>query len=94
MPYFALTYAATEDFATLRAPYRNEHLALVSSYVDTGELLLGGAMGQQLDGALLIFQCDSADRVKQFVAQDPYVREGIIKGWQIWPWEVVAGSLL
>lgn len=53
--YFAVVYDYVPDILERRGQYRAEHLALANQLVDEGKVLLGGAWGSPVDGALLIF---------------------------------------
>lgn len=54
MKYFLLFYEAGADYAERRQPYRTEHLQYGMAAVERGELILGGAYGDQVDGAVLV----------------------------------------
>ncbi len=88
--YFALLYDVVEDYRERRAPLRAAHLALAERFSAEGKLLLGGAFDPP-DGALLVFQADSAAEVEAFVRQDPYVVNGLVRAWRVKPWTVVVG---
>ena len=90
--HWLLTYDYVDDIITRRAPFRDGHLALVRELHDRGALLMAGAVGDPVDGALLVFTADDRVVVEQFVAQDPYVREGLVTAWQVRPWNVVVGQ--
>jgi uncharacterized protein YciI len=87
-----LTYDYVDDIATRRAPFREAHLALVRDLHDRGVLLMAGAVGEPIDGALLVFSAEGQAAVEDFVARDPYVREGLVTGWRVRPWHVVVGQ--
>ena len=92
MPYFALFYEVVDDFVERRAPFRQQHLQLVEQTHARGELLLAGVLAEPADRALLVFRC--ADRVipETFVSQDPYVVNGLVKKWEVRPWNNVIGN--
>jgi uncharacterized protein YciI len=92
--YFLLFYDYVENIVERRAPYREAHLGLVREYVARGELVLGGAFSDPVDGAALVFKVDSRATVDEFVAKDPYVVDGLVTGWRIREWTVVVGSAL
>lgn len=58
-----------------------------------GELVLGGAYADPVDGALLIFQGKDARVAEQFAESDPYVRHGLVARWWVRPWTTVVGDL-
>jgi uncharacterized protein len=39
----------------------------------------------------LFAPADDATAVEDFVARDPYVAQGLVAGWRMRPWTVVAG---
>lgn len=92
MPYFALIYDVVDDFVRRRAPYREEHLRLAGEASDRGELLLGGALGEPPNGALLVFRAPARTVAEDFAKSDPYVRQGLVTRWEVRPWAVVIGS--
>lgn len=92
MPYFALFYHVVDNYAERRQPYRAEHLRLVQEARNRGDLLLAGALGEPIDGALLVFRVPDRSIVEDFARNDPYVRNGLITRWDIKPWAVVTDT--
>jgi uncharacterized protein YciI len=90
--HWLLTYDYVEDIAARRAPLREAHLGLVRDLHDRGVLLMAGAVGDPIDGALLVFTAEDQAVVEEFVAQDPYVKGGLVTAWQVRPWNVVVGQ--
>lgn len=90
--YYLLLYDYVENIVERRAPHREEHLKLAWEAQARDQLLLGGAYGDTVDGAVLVFRADDASIVEEFVRQDPYVRGGLVTRWRIRPWSVVVGS--
>mgnify|MGYP001501799822 CR=1 FL=1 len=90
--YFILSYDYVPDVLEKRAPHRPDHLALAKEYHAAGKLLLAGAFAPPTDGALFVFRVDSATEVEAFVRTDPYVKNGIVSGHRIRPWNVVVGE--
>jgi uncharacterized protein YciI len=94
VPYFLLLYDVVPDYVARRAPLRKDHLHLAQAAVSRGDLLLGGALDDPVDGAALVFRADDAAVVEEFVRNDPYVTNGLVTRWRVRPWNVVVGSLL
>jgi uncharacterized protein YciI len=92
MPYYALFYEAVDDFIARRGTYRDEHLRQAREAYARGELVLAGALADPADGALLVFQGESAAAAEAFARQDPYVKNGLITKWKVRPWTVVVGN--
>lgn len=86
--FYLLMYDVVENYIERRAPFREEHLHLAREYADKGLLVLGGALADPVDSAVLVFEAESIEPVQVFVARDPYVREGLIRAHRIRPWNV------
>jgi uncharacterized protein YciI len=92
--HYLLLYEYVENAVERRAPLREGHLRLAGEAVARGELLLGGAFSEPLDGAALLFRADDPSVVEAFVRRDPYVANGVVTGWRIRPWTIVVGALM
>lgn len=90
--HFLLFYEAGEDFVTRRAEFRSAHLELAWAASKRGELVLGGALADPVDGALLLFKADSPAVAENFARVDPYVTSGVVKRWHVRQWNTVAGE--
>lgn len=93
MKHYLLIYDLVEDYATRRGPLRRSHLGYAQPFVERGELLLAGALAQPMDRAILLFQGDSSAAAEAFARNDPYVREGLVSGWEVREWTTVVGPL-
>ncbi len=91
--HFLLFYDVTADYVERRAEYRNEHLRLAWDSSARGELILGGALTEPVNGAVLLFKADSALVVEEFAKNDPYVRNGLVTSWRVRKWMTVVGDL-
>ncbi len=90
--HYLLFYTTAPDYLQRRATCRDEHLALCWKAVERGELVLGGALAEPVDGAVLLFQGDSPQVAERFAAADPYVRSGLVVAWKVRPWTTVVGA--
>jgi uncharacterized protein YciI len=90
--HYLLIYDYVPDVLTRREAFRSAHLTLAWQAQERGELLLGGALTDPTDGAVLLFQGDSPAAAEAFVAADPYVRGGLVARWRIRPWLTVVGD--
>jgi uncharacterized protein len=88
--HLVLEYALADDYLDRRAALRDQHLALLRTAHERGELLLAGALPDPYDRALLVWTAPR-ETVERFVAQDPYVTQGLVTGWTIRDWNVVVG---
>ena len=70
-PHFALFYDYVPDVLERRQPHRQAHLALVKDFKERGKFVMGGAMADPVDSALIVF----TDRhsAESFALEDPYV---------------------
>lgn len=92
MNYYALIYHLTDDYLERRPAFRAEHLQLAKDAEARGELVLGGAYSDPADTALLVWRGEDASAAENFVANDPYVKNGLIERWEIRPYTVVIGT--
>jgi len=90
--HYLLFYEVGSDYAERRAEFRAEHLALAWKACSQGELILGGALADPLDGAVLLFRGNSPDVAERFAAADPYVKHGLVKRWRVRTWNTVVGE--
>ena len=89
--HYLLFYDVVEDYVTRRVPFRGAHLALARRAVERGELVLGGALTDPVDGALLLFKGTSPDVAASFAKADPYVTNGLVTRWRVREWTTVVG---
>ena len=90
--HFLLFYEVGEDYVTKRAQFRERHLKQAWEASDRGELLLGGAFANPVDGAVLLFKGESAEVAERFARADPYVVNGAVKRWYVREWTTVVGQ--
>ena len=91
--HYLLFYDVEADYVTRRVPLRSAHLDYARRYVERGELILGGALAQPADAAILLFQATSPSLVEAFAQDDPYVTGGLVKRWWVREWTTVVGPL-
>ena len=92
MRHYLLFYEVGEDYVAQRAKFRDEHLAKAWAAIRRGELVLGGALANPIDGALLLFLGDSPAVAEEFARADPYVTGGAVKRWYVREWTTVVGE--
>lgn len=90
--YYLLFYKTVENYIERRAPYRAEHLKMAREAADSGQLVMGGALADPADGAVLVFRGDGPEAAEAFAKNDPYVKNGLIREWSVRPWTVVIGG--
>ncbi len=90
--HYLLLYDVVPDYVERRQAFRAEHLALARAAHERGELLLGGALADPVDGAVLLFQGESGAAAEAFAAADPYVKNGLVTRWRVRQWTIVIGA--
>lgn len=90
--HYLLFYEVVADYAERRNVYRSEHLARAWKAHEEGRLVLGGALADPVDGAVLLFQGDSAEVAESFAKNDPYVKNGLVTRWWVRAWNTVVGE--
>ncbi len=91
--HYLLFYDVADDYLSRRGEFRNEHLKMGWEAADRGELILGGALANPVDGAVLLFKGDSPEVAEKFARADPYVLNGLVKRWHVREWTTVIGDL-
>lgn len=90
--HYLLFYDVVDDYVQRRAAFRDAHLALAWQAQARGELVIGGALADPVDGAVLVFSGDSPAVAEAFAAADPYVRNGLVTKWRVRTWTTVVGD--
>jgi uncharacterized protein YciI len=89
--HYLLFYDVVDDYVTRRAAFRRDHIALARDAAARGELVLAGAFANPPDGAVFLFRGSSPAAAEAFAAADPYVKNGLVKGWRVREWTTVVG---
>ncbi len=92
MAHFLLIYDLAPDYLERRAGFRDQHLALAWEAAGKGALVLGGALADPVDQAMLLFAGDSPVVAEDFARADPYVAHGLVTAWRVRPWTSVVGE--
>ena len=90
--HYLLFYDVVTDYVTKRAPFRAAHLEYARRAVERDELVLGGALANPADGAVLLFRGASPAAAEAFAAADPYVLNGVVLKWRVREWTTVVGK--
>jgi uncharacterized protein YciI len=89
--YLLLFYDVVADYAERRLAFRAEHIAHAQTACNRGELVLGGALADPIDGAVLLFRGESPIVAERFATADPYVINGLVTRWRVRRWTPVVG---
>lgn len=92
MKHFLLFYKAADDYLDRRAEFRDAHLTKAWAAHRDGRLVLGGALADPVDGAVLLFRGNDASVAEEFAKVDPYVTNGLVESWRVREWTTVAGE--
>jgi uncharacterized protein YciI len=85
-----LFYDYVEDILDRRGPYREAHLARISSERDAERIVMAGAVGDPPHGGMFVFAESVAPaEVESFAEEDPYVLAGLVSARRVEPWTVV-----
>lgn len=90
--HYLLFYEAGENYEERRKPFRAAHLRHARESVARGELVLGGAYANPVDGAAILFRGSSPAAAETFARTDPYVVNGVVKSWRVREWTTVVGE--
>lgn len=90
--HYVLLYEVRDDYVEKRAQFRELHLRHARAAYDRGELILGGALADPVDGAMLIFRGPSQQTAEAFAKADPYVTNGLVTKWRVRKWSTVIGD--
>lgn len=93
MKHFILFYEGAPDYLARRPAFRDAHLAHAWAAVERGDLVLGGALADPVDGAVLLFKGEDASVAEDFAQADPYVANGLVERWRVREWTTVVGDL-
>ncbi len=89
--HYLLFYDVVDDYMERRQSLRAAHLAYARAFVERGELILGGALAEPADVAVLLFRGETPDAAASFATRDPYVEHGLVTRWRVRPWTTVIG---
>jgi uncharacterized protein YciI len=93
MSHYLLIYDLADDYLSRRGEFRGVHLKMAWDAHAKGDLVLGGALGEPVDRAILMFKGESPKVAEDFAKADPYVTNGLVKAWTVRQWMTVVGDL-
>ncbi len=93
MSHYLLIYDLADDYLSRRGEFRGVHLKMAWDAHAKGDLVLGGALGEPVDRAILMFKGESPRVAEDFAKADPYVTNGLVKAWTVRQWMTVVGDL-
>jgi len=90
--HYLLLYELSPDYLERREEFRDEHLKMAWEAHSKGDLILGGALKDPADKAVLLFKGETPEAAENFARTDPYVSSGIVQRWEVRPWHTVVGD--
>ena len=85
MSKWVVFYDSADDVLAKAPPHFPAHLARLREFHSRGELLMVGTFADpQEDGSMSIFA--SREAAEEFVNEDPFRLNGVIRGWRILEW--------
>ena len=93
MSHYLLIYDLADDYLSRRGEFRGVHLKMAWDAHAKGDLVLGGALGEPVDRAILMFKGESPKVAEDCAKADPYVTNGLVKAWTVRQWMTVVGDL-
>ncbi len=89
---YLLIYELVPDYVERRAGVQGRSRERAWDAAGRGELLLGGALDDPVDRAVLLFESDSPEAARAFARTDPYVAAGLVTRCEVRVWNTVAGE--
>jgi uncharacterized protein YciI len=85
---YVLLYEAADDVVT-RAPihFPAHRVRLVDFHTRGALLMVGPFSNAQAEGSMAIFT--SREAAEEFVEEDPFVLNGVVRSWQIRQWNEI-----
>jgi len=85
---YVLFYELADDVASKAPAHFPAHSARLDEFHSAGTLLMVGTFGNpQEEGSMAIFTTREA--AEEFVREDPFVLNGVVRDWQIREWDEV-----
>jgi uncharacterized protein len=84
-----LLYEYVADMAERRGGHRGPHLQRIRSEQEAGRVIMAGALGDPPSGGAIVFRDTAPEAIEAFVAEDPYLRAGLITSWRVQAWKLV-----
>jgi len=86
IPHWLLQYSYVDNVVEKRKPYLRDHLKLIGEFKNSSKFVMGGVL-KDLTGATVIFK--NKEDADEFVARDPFVRNGIVTNYVVREWSVI-----
>jgi uncharacterized protein len=84
---YALFYESADDVLSKAPAHFPAHKARLDDFHARGVLLMVGTFGDPQEGSMAIFT--TRDAAEEFVREDPFVLNGVVRDWHIREWDEV-----
>jgi hypothetical protein len=71
----------------------NEHAVFMDALVDEHFVILGGPLKYSKHRAMLIVNVPNEEILRKRLSEDPWMRTGVLRIIEFYPWEVLLGKL-
>jgi uncharacterized protein YciI len=89
-PVWVVLYESADDVYETAPIHFAAHRARLDEFRQRGDLLLVGTFGDpRAEGSMSVFRSKAA--AEEFVAGDPFVLNGVVKGWMLRAWNEIYG---
>ena len=86
---YLLLYTYVADMAQRRAPHRAAHLQRLEALRAADRLIVAGAYGDPIYGAVIGFRGLTREEVEAWSDADPYMTAGLVLERAVEPWTLV-----
>jgi uncharacterized protein YciI len=85
---YVVFYEPSDDVLTTAPAHMPAHRARLEEFHRRGTLLMVGTFGNPAtEGSMAVFT--TRESAEEFVAGDPFVLNGVIRGWQLREWNEI-----
>ncbi|MCW2950958.1 MAG: YCII-like protein [Conexibacter sp.] len=85
---FVVLYESADDVLSKAPLHFGAHSARIREFHARGEILMVGTFGDpQQEGSMAVFPTRAA--AESFVEGDPFVRNGVVRSWQLREWNEI-----
>jgi len=71
----------------------DEHVVFMDALADEHFVILGGPLKYSRHRAMLILDAPNEMVLRKRLSEDPWIRTGVLRTLEIYPWEVLIGKL-
>ena len=83
-----LLYESADDVLSRAPVHFPAHKARLDAFHERGDLVMVGTFGDpQAEGSMAVFR--SRDAAEEFVKDDPFVLNGVVRAWQLREWNEI-----